>query len=290
MPQDKSTRATLVLCIVLNLAFVAIEAAVGFASNSLGLLSDAGHNLGDVLSLAISLLAVGMAARAANKHFTYGYKKSTILASLANAVILFVAVGAILVECISKFRHPETVSGEAVTWTAAVGIVVNGLTTLLLMGKQKGDLNMRGAFVHMMMDTLVSLGVVVSGIVIICTGWTWVDALVSLVIALVIVASAWSLLRESLNLSLDGVPGSIDIDGMEAKVKSINGVAGLHHLHVWAISTTDVAATLHIVVTDAAAMPRVKEDVRNIMAEAGVTHCTVECELPGEVCHGRCCC
>ena len=166
MAHDPSTRLTLILCIVLNLAFVVVEAIVGFTKNSLGLLSDAGHNLGDVFSLAISLLAVGMAARAANKHFTYGYKKSTILASLANAVILLVAVGAILVECVSKFRHPEAVSGAAVSWTAAAGIVVNGLTTLLLMGKQKGDLNMRGAFVHMMMDTLVSLGVVVSGIVI----------------------------------------------------------------------------------------------------------------------------
>lgn len=289
MAHDPSTRLTLVLCIVLNLAFVVVEAIVGFTKNSLGLLSDAGHNLGDVFSLAISLLAVGMAARAANKHFTYGYKKSTILASLANAVILLVAVGAILVECVSKFRHPEAVSGAAVSWTAAAGIVVNGLTTLLLMSKQKGDLNMRGAFVHMMMDTLVSFGVVVSGIVIIFTGWAWVDALVSLAIAVVIITSTWSLLRESINLSLDGVPETIDIDEIEKKVKGIDGVAGLHHLHVWAISTTEIAATLHVVVTDAAVMARVKDDVRHIMGDAGVVHCTVECELPGEVCHEHDC-
>lgn len=286
---SKSAKSVLAVCIALNLAFVVIEAAVGLSKDSLGLLSDAGHNLGDVFSLAISLLAVNMSARAATKHFTYGYKRSTILASLANAVILLIAVGAILIECVSKFRHPGAVSGAAVSWTAAAGIVVNGLTTLLLMSRQRGDLNMRGAFVHMMMDTLVSLGVVVSGVIIILTGWTVIDAVISLVIAVVIIISTWSLLRESLSLSLDGVPETIDIDRIEAGIRGVGGVVGLHHLHVWAISTTEIAATLHLVVSGADVMERVKDEVKGMMAREGVAHCTVECELPGETCHDRDC-
>lgn len=285
----KSVKSTLVLCIVLNLLFVAVEAAVGFSENSLGLLSDAGHNLGDVFSLAISLLAVGISARAANKHFTYGYKKSTILASLVNAIILMIAVGAILIECISKFRHPEHVSGAAISWTAAVGIVINGLTTLLLMSKQKGDLNMRGAFIHMMMDTLVSLGVVISGVIIIFTGWVVVDAIISLIIAVVIIVSTWSLLKESVSLSLDGVPETVDVDRIESRIKEVDGVVELHHLHVWAISTTEIAATLHVVVAAPDVMEVVKDKIRQIMGSEGVEHCTVECELPGEVCHEHDC-
>ncbi len=284
-----STRSILVICIALNLIFVGIEAAVGFIENSLGLLSDAGHNLSDVFSLAISLLAVVVSSRSANKRFTYGYRKSTVLASLANAVILMIAVGAILVECIAKFRHPEHVSGAAISWTATAGIVVNGLTAFMLMSKQKGDLNMRGAFLHMIMDTLVSVGVALSGIVIILTGWVLVDPIISLAIVVVIVVSTWSLLKESLSLSLDGVPANVDVDRIKARIQSVTGVAGLHHLHVWAISTTETAATLHIAVSDCNEMASVKEEVRGIMSSEGIAHCTVECELPGEICHEHDC-
>ena len=183
----------LVVGIVMNLLFVFVEVAVGLAYNSLGLLSDAGHNLSDVFSLTLSLFAIRMAKRHGNIHFTYGYKKSTILVSLANAIILLVAVGAILIESIYKLRHPEEISGEAISWTAGVGIIVNGITALLLMKNQGHDLNVKGAFLHMAMDTLVSVGVVVSGIIITLTGFVIIDTLISLVIALIILASTWKL-------------------------------------------------------------------------------------------------
>ena len=203
-----SLSTVFILCIVLNLLFVIIEAGVGFSYNSLGLLSDAGHNLSDVFSLLLSLFAIQMAKRHGNRHFTYGYKKSTVLASLANAIILLTAVGGILIESFYKLRSPETVSGEAISWTAGAGIVINGITALLLMRNQGHDLNVKGAFLHMAMDTLVSLGVVVSGIIIIYTGFVIIDTLVSLAIAVIILASTWRLLKESLYLSLDAVPES----------------------------------------------------------------------------------
>ena len=196
-----------IFCIALNLLFVVIEAGVGFIYNSLGLLSDAGHNLSDVFSLLLALVAFRMAKLHATHHFTYGYKKATILISLVNAVILLVAVGAILIESIYKLKHPVPVSGQAISWTAGIGILINGLTTWLLMRDRKKDLNVQGAFLHMMMDTLVSVGVVISGILISYTGWNWIDSIISLLIAAVILFSTFGLLKESLFLSIDGTSG-----------------------------------------------------------------------------------
>ena len=204
-----------IVCIALNLLFVFIEAFVGFFFNSLGLLSDAGHNLSDVFSLMLALVAFRLARRPANAHFTYGYKKATILISLLNAVILLVAVGAIIIESIYRFRNAAEVSGEAIGWTAGAGIVVNGLTTWLLMKDRKTDLNINGAFLHMLMDTLVSVGVVVSGVIISFTGWVWIDSAVSLAIAAIILISTYRLLKESLFLSLDAVPVGIDIEKLK---------------------------------------------------------------------------
>ena len=189
-----------IVCIVLNLLFVGVEAVVGLLYHSLGLLSDAGHNLSDVFSLVLALVAFRLARQPVSAHFTYGYKKSTILISLVNAVILLVAVGAIIIESVYRLRHPQPLSGLAISWTAGVGIVVNGLTTWLLTRDRKRDLNVRGAFLHMLMDTLVSVGVVISGLVIRYTGWAWVDTAVSLAIAVVILVSTFNLLRESLSI------------------------------------------------------------------------------------------
>ena len=183
----QSLNAIFIVCIVLNVAYVAVEAAVGLWVGSLGLLSDAGHNLSDAFSLLLSLFAFKMAQRRSTARFTYGYRKSTVLVSLLNAVILLVAVGAIVIEAVHKLNSPETVSGAAISWTAGVGIAVNGLTAWLLMRSQKHDLNVKGAFLHMLMDTLVSAGVVVSGIIIMFTGWTVVDSIISLIIAAVII-------------------------------------------------------------------------------------------------------
>lgn len=286
-----SLSTVFILCIVLNLLFVIIEAGVGFSYNSLGLLSDAGHNLSDVFSLLLSLFAIQMAKRHGNRHFTYGYKKSTVLASLANAIILLTAVGGILIESFYKLRSPETVSGEAISWTAGAGIVINGITALLLMRNQGHDLNVKGAFLHMAMDTLVSLGVVVSGIIIIYTGFVIIDTLVSLAIAVIILASTWRLLKESLYLSLDAVPESVNLDDLEKSISQVPGIESWHHLHVWAVSTTENAATLHVVIEDVSQMNGIKHALKHMLEEKGVAHSTIEFEFSGCPCYdkGDCC-
>lgn len=267
-----------ILCIILNLIFVVIEAAVGFVSNSVGLLSDAGHNLSDVFSLLISLLAIRMAMVKPGRKFTYGYKKLTVMASLLNAVILLVAVGAIVVESIARINHPQPVSGAAISWTAGAGIIINGLTAWLLMRDQKKDLNVKGAFLHMAMDTLVSAGVVLSGIAINLTGMLWIDPAVSLVIAAIILVSTFNMLKESFFLSIDAVPESVDISAIEDGLSGVPGVMGWHHLHVWPISTTENAATVHLVLEDVGCMEKAKSEARSVFRRAGVSHCTIECE------------
>ena len=273
-----------IFCIILNLVFVIVEAVVGLIYNSVGLLSDAGHNLSDVFSLLLALLALKMSKMHSNKHFTYGYKKSTILVSLLNAVILLVAVGAIIIEAIHNIQNPAPVSGLAITWTAAVGIVINGVTTWLLMRDSKKDLNVKGAYLHMMMDTLVSVGVVISGIIIIFTDWTWVDSVISFVVAAVILISTFNLLKESLFLSMDAVPKSVKMEELEKNLNEIPGVKGWHHLHVWAMSTTENAATMHIVLNDVSEMEDVKSRVKKYLSEAGITHSTIEFETPETIC------
>lgn len=285
----QSLNAIFIVCIVLNVAYVAVEAAVGLWVGSLGLLSDAGHNLSDAFSLLLSLFAFKMAQRRSTARFTYGYRKSTVLVSLLNAVILLVAVGAIVIEAVHKLNSPETVSGAAISWTAGVGIAVNGLTAWLLMRSQKHDLNVKGAFLHMLMDTLVSAGVVVSGIIIMFTGWTVVDSIISLIIAAVILVSTWKLLRESLFLSLDAVPEGIDTERIESAVSAAEGVAGVHHVHIWAMSTTENAATMHVRIESAAQLESVKHRIKEVLHENGITHSTIEFELPECRCDDRGC-
>ena len=274
-----------IICIVLNVIYVFIEASVGFFENSLGLLSDAGHNLGDVFSLLLALIALHLAKISNNKRFTYGYKKSTILISLLNAIILLVAVGAIVVESINKLRNPEPIDGSVISWTAGAGIIVNGLTTLLLMKSQKHDLNVRGAFLHMAADTLVSVGVVVSGLVIMYTGFYLIDPIISLVIAGIILISTIHLLMESLRLSLDGVPETIRIEEVKEVLEAQPHVLNVHHLHIWAISTTDVALTAHVVIDDLSGMEDVKDALKTVLREKGINHSTLEMESTGTHCH-----
>ncbi|MGN0281830.1 MAG: cation diffusion facilitator family transporter [Prevotella sp.] len=268
----------LVLSIVFNLLFVGVEAIVGIVENSLSLLSDAGHNLSDVFSLVLVLVAFKLSKIHANGRFTYGYRKSTVLISLLNAIILLVAVGAIMIESIHKFYVPAEVNGEAVSWTAAVGIVINGLTALLLMKSQKNDINVRGAFLHMAADTLVSVGVVISGIVITFTGWNIIDPIVSLLIAVVILFSTWGLLSASLRLSMDGMPEGINLEDIEATMKALPNVVGVHHVHVWAISTTENALTAHIVVNDVSQMEQTKQSLKAKLKATGIGHSTLEFE------------
>ena len=286
---SQSLNGIFILSIILNSLFVLIEAGVGLWQNSLSLLSDAGHNLSDVFSLLLVLIAFRLAKVQRNERFTYGYRKSTILISLLNAVILLVAVGAIVIESIHKFSEPVDVNGIAVSWTAGVGILINGATALLLMRGQKSDLNVRGAFLHMAADTLVSVGVVISGIVIYYTGWTVIDPIVSLIIAAVILISTWELLSDSLRLAVDGIPDGVNLQEIEQLLAEDKHVKETHHIHVWAISTTETALTAHVVLDDLACWPEVSERLKHELSEHGIAHATLEPETLDKHCHDREC-
>lgn len=279
----------LIFSVILNLLFVIIEAIVGWTQNSLSLLSDAGHNLSDVFSLLMVLVGFMLLHVHSNARYTYGYKKSTVLISLLNAVILLVAVGVIVVESVHKFSHPAPVNGAAISWTAGIGIVINAATALLLMRGQKQDLNMRGAFLHMVADTLVSVGVVVSGLIIIWTGWTLIDPIISLVIAGVILVSTWGLLSDSLRLSLDGIPEGVDTDAVRQNMLQVPAVKDVHHVHIWAMSTTQNALTAHIMVADWQDIPAVKQQLKQMLVQKGITHSTLEFETAADHCHDTDC-
>ena len=285
----QSLNGIFILSIILNGLFVLIEAGVGLWQNSLSLLSDAGHNLSDVFSLLLVQIAFRLAKVQRNERFTYGYRKSTVLISLLNAVILLVAVGAIVIESIHKFSEPTEVNGIAVSWTAGVGILINGATALLLMRGQKSDLNVRGAFLHMAADTLVSVGVVISGIIIHYTGWTIIDPIVSLIIAAVILISTWELLSDSLRLAVDGIPDGVDLQEIEQLLVEEEHVKETHHIHVWAISTTETALTAHVVLDDLACWPEVSERLKHELSEHGIAHATLEPETSDCHCHDREC-
>jgi cobalt-zinc-cadmium efflux system protein len=233
--------------IALNTGFVIAEATYGFLANSLALLADAGHNLSDVLGLLLAWAAASLAKRRPSARFTYGMKRTPILASLANAMLLLAASGAILLEAIQRLEQPAPVAGMTVIWVALVGIVINGATALGFLAGRKDDINIRGAFLHMVADAVVSLGVVLGGLAMMETGWLWIDPAVSIVVALVIVAGTWSLLKESISLSLDAVPARIDRPAIEAYLNGLPGVTEVHDLHIWAMSTTEVALTAHLV-------------------------------------------
>lgn len=287
--QITSLNGIYILAIVLNALYVVIEAGIGFWSNSLGLLSDAGHNLSDVFSLMLAMIAFKLSTSRSTRKFTYGFRKSSVLISLLNAIILLVAIGAIVIESIHKFREPMPVNGTAVSWTAGIGIIVNGLTAWLLMKQQKHDINTRGAFLHMAADTLVSAGVVVSGIVIALTGYSIIDPIVSLVIAAIILISTWKLLAESLRMSIDAVPEQIDIDEVEKMMTSEPGVKDVHHLHIWPISTTEIALTAHVVIDDLSKMEDLKESLKHKLFDKGIPHTTLEMETEASHCHEHLC-
>lgn len=233
--------------ILLNTAFIGTEVAFGLLSDSLTLLADAGHNLSDVMGLLIAWGATNLERRTPTKRFTYGLRRTSVLAALANAILLLVSVGAIAWEAIRRLREPAPVAGLTMIWVAAVGVVVNGLTAWLFVGGRKGDLNIRSAFLHMTADAAVSAGVVVAGFVIFYTGWVLIDPISSLAIVVVILVGTWGLLRDSLNLVLDAVPRGIDPLAVQNFLEQLPGVAAIHHLHVWGLSTTETACTAHVV-------------------------------------------
>ncbi|MEQ9661716.1 MAG: cation diffusion facilitator family transporter [Parasphingopyxis sp.] len=233
--------------IALNTVYVIVEAGYGLAIGSMALLADAGHNLSDILGLIIAWTGATLAKRAPSKRFTFGLRGSSILAALANAILLLVAVGLIASEAIQRIFYPAPVAGGTIIIVAAIGIVVNGATAMLFARGRKGDINIRGAYLHMAADAAVSAGVVIAGALILWTGATWIDPVTSLVIGLVILLSTWELLIGAVKMSLAAVPEHIDTDEVEADLAALDGVAHVHHLHIWNMSTTETAMTVHLV-------------------------------------------
>ena len=272
--------------IALNAAFVVAEVAFGLAGHSVALLADAGHNLSDVLGLVVAGGAHVLTRRAPTGRYTYGFGSSSILAALFNAVFLLVVIGGLSWEAITRFAHPEPVAAWTVMGVAAVGIAVNGTCAWLFAAGQKGDLNLRGAFAHMVADAVVSAGVVGAGLVILLTGWLWVDPAVSLAVNAVIVYGTWSLLRDSARLAMGGVPPGIEPGAVRRYLAERPGVSALHDLHIWPISTTDTALTAHLVMPgghpgDAALMAC----CAGLRERFGIGHATLQIEVDaGTVC------
>lgn len=267
--------AVLALGIALNLGFVAVEAGFGVIGHSTALLADAGHNLSDVLGLAAAWGAGALMRRRPSGRYTYGLRSSSILVALFNAIILLITVGAIILEAIQRLAAPQPVAGVMVMIVAAVGIAVNGLTAILLFGHGRNDLNLRGAFLHMAADAAVSLGVVIAAGIILLTGWLWLDPAVSLVIAIVIIAATWRLLRQSLDMALAAVPAGIDATAVRRHLGRIAGVVAVHDLHIWPMSTTETALTCHLVMPAGhpgdQVLARVAEELRRQFAIGHVT-------------------
>jgi cobalt-zinc-cadmium efflux system protein len=290
-PKIDHINTAFVLGIILNSAFVIIEVAMGLISGSLSLLTDAGHNLSDVASLALALLAFKLTKVGSNKQYTYGYKSSTIIVSLVNAFILIAGIAIIVYEAIMRFIHPvNEMAGGTIAWVAFIGIGVNAFTAYLFTrgdGKSKDkDLNIKGAYMHMAVDAIVSLGVVISGLVIYFTHLFWIDSVVSLVIAVVILGGTWGLLKDSLRLALDGVPKEMNLEKIKGELLKTQGVVDVHHMHVWALSTTENALTAHLVVkeSDMPNFNKIKHDLRHTLEHLEISHCTFEPEFGDEKC------
>jgi cobalt-zinc-cadmium efflux system protein len=272
-----------IIGIVLNLAFVIVETIYGFAANSMALLADAGHNLGDVLGLVVAYAGALLIKRRPSPRFSYGFKKSSILAALVNALLLLVAVGGIVAEAIRRLIDPEPSSGMTVMAVAAVGILINGLTAMMFARGRHGDINVRGAYLHMVADAAVSAAVVAAGLAILLTGEQWIDPVVSLVVAAVILWGTWGLLLESTSMTLAGTPRNIESAEVARALEQLPGVVGTHHLHIWPLSTTETAMTVHLQVADA-----VDRDVILRQANAyvhrlfGIDHSTIQVERAAE--------
>ena len=279
--------------VLLNSAFVLIEAGFGLWSGSMALVADAGHNLSDVMSLLIAWGAAYMSTRPANSRYTYGYKSSSILAALANAGLLLVALGAILFETIDRLFDPRPVEGWTMVAVAGVGIVINAATAMLFFSGRKHDLNIRGAYLHMAADALVSVGVVIAGIAILLTGAWWIDPVTSLVIVAIIGAGTWGLLKDSVKMGLLAVPDRIDEPAVRAFLSALPGVTAVHDLHIWPMSTTETALTAHLVMPGGYPGDTFLRDLAHELGhDFGIEHATVQVEVGEGDCaqhgHGAC--
>jgi cobalt-zinc-cadmium efflux system protein len=265
--------------VLLNSGFIVAEVIFGLLSHSLSLLADAGHNLGDVMGLLMAWAASNLARRSPSERFTYGLRRTSVLAAFFNAILLLVSIGAIAWEAIRRIPQPEPVLGLTMIWVAAAGVVVNGVTAWMFVGGRKSDLNIRGAFLHMAADAAVSAGVVLAGFVILKTGWFLLDPISSLVIVVIILFGTWGLLRDSVNLVLDAVPRGIDPGAVKEFLEQLPGVAEIHHLHVWGLSTTETACTAHVVKRE----PQLDDELLKRIAQElherfGIEHSTIQFE------------
>jgi cobalt-zinc-cadmium efflux system protein len=265
----------------LNVIYVVLEAIFGLYSGSLALLADAGHNLSDVVGLLLAWGAIWLSKKPPQGRQTFGFKRSSVLASLGNAILLLIAVGAIAWEAVRRLLEPEQVASSTVIWVALVGVAVNGLTAYLFSSGRKGDLNIRGAFLHMAADTGVTVGVIIAAMVIRWTGWLWVDPVISLMIAIVILVGTWPLLRDSTMLAMDAVPSGVDLAAIQKELMATDGVVEVHDLHVWALSTTETALTAHLVCPE----PEEGQNLlRTLPAQLqlnfGIDHATFQVETP----------
>jgi cobalt-zinc-cadmium efflux system protein len=289
-PKLTNVGRAFVIGIVLNMGFVVIEFVAGFYTNSLALLSDAGHNLSDVAMLGLSLFAFQISKRKATPTYTYGFHKSTILASLVNAVVLLIAVGSIGWEAIQRFISPEETQGTIISIVAGIGIVINTASAFLFFRDKEKDLNVKGAYLHLVLDAIVSVGVVIAGVIISYTGIKWIDPLISLIIMAVVIYSTWGLLTESLKLSLDAVPNAISVEEIKKQMLKTEGVRSIHHIHIWAMSTTKNAMTAHLIMekelTDKQ-VAMIKHNMKHALEHLNIQHVTLETE--SEICKEEVC-
>ncbi len=276
--QNKNLGNAFKIGIVINIIFIIVEALYGYFSNSMALFADAGHNFSDVMALAFSWIAVILSQRKPTVKFTYGFRRSTILIALLNTIILLGAVAFIAWETIQRLRTPAAIDSKSVIIIAAIGIAVNGFTAWLFLKDRKHDLNIRSAFIHFIADALVSLGVVVAGIIMIFTGIVWIDSLMSFTIIAVILYSSYHLLIDSVNLALDAVPENINSDAIREYLKSLPEVGGIHDLHIWALSTTDAALTVHLAThtqTDVSFISNIQQQLHQ---KFNIEHATIQVE------------
>ena len=276
-----------VIGITLNLAFVVIEVIAGFIFNSLSLIADAGHNLADVGTLALSLLALKLSEADSTEKFTYGLGKVSVLAALINSLVLLVSVGVIGYEAILRFNNPRVLAGDSIAIVAGIGILINGFTAYLFYQDKENDLNVKSSYWHLVADTLVSLAVVFGGISIYYLNWHWMDSLLSLAVAGIILISSWNVFKESALLGLDAVPKNVKLKSVQAIAKKVYGVIGLHHIHIWALSTNQNAMTAHLVLKDGttnAEEMKIKNDLKNRLEYENIHHVTLETEHENDHC------
>jgi len=290
-PKITNLNRAFIIGIVFNFGYVVFQIIVGFRISSMSLLSDALHNFGDVIALALSLLAFKLSKIKPTEKYTFGYQKASILIALFNTLILLVSVGAIGYEAILRFFEPEPQQGLTISIVSSVGILINGLSAWQFFRDKDADLNIKSAFMHLAADAAVSLGLVIGGVLIHFTGWLWVDPVLSLIVALVIIWGTWSLTKDTLRLSLNGVPNDIQLEKVREEILESSEVVSIHHIHVWAISTTQNALTAHVVLKqsyDLATISTLKKKIKHHLEHINIQHATLEFEVEGELCEENC--